>query len=152
MAKTPQGALMPIGPEANELLPKLKIGQQVWVDVVRARNTAFHRKWFSLVGLAFDNWEPPVIESGRFAGFQPEKDFDTFRKDITKLAGFVDVNVSITGHAIVTARSISFDKMEQDEFEKLYSATINVLLRLVFPRKTEAQLRAWVEAVMRYDG
>lgn len=148
--KTPQGVLAPHDTTAGELLSKLKLGQEVWVEFVRARNTAFHRKFFALLGIAFDAWEPPMIESGPYAGMVPEKDFDIFRHDIVKLAGFVNVHVSIDGSAIVEAKSVSFDKMDQDEFERLYSATINVLLRLVFRNKTERQVREWVEQVMRF--
>jgi len=149
--KTPAGVLIPADTLATELLTKIKLGQPVWLDLVRARNTAFHRKWFALVGVGFEAWEPPPIETGRWAGFVPEKDFESFRKDITIMAGFYEVGVSITGKAKVTAKSISFDKMSQDEFDRLFSATINVLLRLVLHHKTEDQLREWVEAVMRFD-
>jgi hypothetical protein len=150
--KTPAGVLIPADVTATELLQKIKLGQPVWLDLVRARNTAFHRKWFALVGVGFEAWEPPAIEHGKWAGFVPEKDFESFRKDVTIMAGFYEVGVSITGKTKVTARSISFDKMSEDEFERLYSNTINVLLRLVLTNKTEAQLREWVDAVMRFDG
>ena len=151
MSKAPQGVLVPFDAAAAEFLQKLKSGQDLWVEVVRARNTAFHRKFFALLGVGFEAWEPPPIESGPYAGIIPEKDFESFRKDVVKLAGFVNVKVSITGEAIVLARSVSFDKMEPDEFERLYSATINVLLKLVLKNKTDAQLRAWVDQIMRFD-
>lgn len=149
--KTLAGVLAPADCIAVELLGKLKLGQPVWLDLVRARNTAFHRKYFALLGVGFEAWEPPEIQDGPYAGMVPEKNFDTFRKDITKLAGFVEVRVSVTGEAIVEARSVSFDKMNQDDFERLFSATINVLLRLVLRGKTEAELREWVDAVLRFD-
>lgn len=151
MCKTPQGWLMPTDVAASELMGQLKMGQEVWVDVVRARNTAFHRKYFALLGIGFEAWEPSEIGEGDYAGIVPEKDFETFRKDVVKLCGFVDVSVSLDGSAIVTARSISFDKMEPDDFERLYSATINILLKLVIHNKSEKQLRDWVEQVLRFD-
>ncbi len=149
-AKTVQGTLMPCDPAAQELLTKLKLGQEVWVEIVRARNTPFHRKFFALLGIGFDAWEPPMIEDGPYKGLVPEKDFEVFRKDIVKLAGFVDVFVSADGTAITQAKSVSFDKMEQDEFERLYSATINVLLQLVLRGKTERELRAWVDRILHF--
>lgn len=150
MTKTPQGALAPADAASLEQLGRLKVGQEVWVDVVRARNTAFHRKWFALVGVGFDAWEPPVAQEGPFAGLQPIKSFDRFRKDLTIQAGYYEVFGTISGEARVEARSISFERMSQDEFERLYSATIDALLRLVLRDKTEGQLRAWVDAVLRF--
>lgn len=151
MQKLPQGALVPTDAAGVELLAKIKSGSPVWIEVVRARNTPLHRKWFALLGIGYEAWEPPAIESGPYAGIVPEKDFEVFRKDITKLAGFVDVYVSADGSAIVQARSVSFDRMEQDEFDRLFSATINVLLKLVLLRKTEAEVREWVETILRFD-
>lgn len=150
--KTPAGLLAPIDAEATELLAKLKLGKPVWLDLVRARNPAFHRKYFALLKVAFDNWEPPAVADGPWEGFVPEKDFDSFRRDIAIAAGFYEVQVSITGRAKVMAKSISFDRMGEDAFERLYSNTINVLLRMVLPGRTEKQLREWVDTLMRFDG
>lgn len=150
-AKTPQGMLMPCDPAAIELLSKLRLGQETWVEVVRARNTQFHKKFFALLGVGFDAWEPPAIEGGPYEGVQPEKDFEVFRKDIVKLAGFVDVHVSVDGTAIVQAKSVSFDKMDQDEFERLYSRAINVLLQLVLRGRSESELRAWVDRILHFS-
>ncbi|MES2946273.1 MAG: DUF1367 family protein [Pseudomonadota bacterium] len=151
MCKTPQGWLMPTDVAAGELMGKLRMGQDVWVDVVRARSTAFHRKYFALLGIGFEAWEPAKITTGEHAGIRPEKDFESFRKDVVKLCGFVDVNVSLDGSTMVTARSISFERMGADEFERLYSETINILLKFVVRNKSEQQLRDWVDAVMRFD-
>lgn len=149
--KSTSGALVPQDPTAVELMGKLKLGQPVWVDVVRARNTLFHAKWFALLGLAFEAWEPPVVKTGTFAGMQPEKDFDKFRKDLTIQAGFYDVVATLDGRARVEAKSVSFDKMSPDDFERLYSASIDVILKLVMRDKTGPELRAWVDAIMRFD-
>lgn len=151
MQKTAAGVLVPYDPKAIELMGKLKLGQPTWVDVVRARNTALHRKWFTLLQLAFEAWEPPAIQSGRYAGLQPQKDFDHFRKDVTIYSGFYNVVSTLDGRTRVEAKSISFDSMDQDEFERLYSASINTILQLVMPRKSEAELRAWVDQILRYD-
>lgn len=150
MLKAAGGVLAPHDPQAEELMQKLKLGQPTWVDVVRAKNVLLHRKWFVLLQLAFEAWEPPEIKAGRFKGTRPEKNFDHFRKDVTIYAGFYNVISTLDGRTRVEAKSVSFDSMDQDEFERLYSASINVILQLVMPRKTEAELRAWVDQIMRF--
>ncbi len=152
MQKTGSGALIPAGPDAEEELKKLKQGQPVWCDVVRARHTKFHRKMFVLFGVGFDAWEPQPIADGPYAGITPVKNFDQFRKDITKLAGFTDMHVSPDGSVVVEAKSLAYDSMEADEFERLYSAVIDVLLQVVLRDKTGEDLRQWVDRVMRFDG
>ena len=50
---------------------------------------------------------------------------------------------------------MSFGNMDQDEFEGLYSKTIDVVLtriyRSVMPNMTAEKLRAAVDAVLAYD-
>jgi hypothetical protein len=56
------------------------------------------------------------------------------------------------GEVRVEAKSISFANMSEDEFEALYSDTINVILRKILTSSamTEDQLRDHVDTVLRY--
>lgn len=132
-------ALTPHGPQAEEWLKKIKNGQQVQADVVRPRNVQFHRKFFALLHLGYDNWEPPEIppESLRAAklppGIMPQKDFDEWRKDIIILCGHYKVVYRGKGEEFrLVAKSISFANMEQEEFDRLYNKAINVLIQNAF--------------------
>jgi len=143
MQKLPNGTLAPNDNEAQDYLRKLKTGQDVQVKVTRQRNYLFHRKWFALLQYAFDLWQP--VESQTRHGIVPEKSFDRFRKDVTILAGFYTATYRLNGGVRIEARSISFASMSADEFEDLYSKSINVILRLVLKDVTEDELRRDVE-------
>ena len=138
------GALHPASDVDRELLGKLKTGQPTRVTFTRARNYQFHKKWFSLLNLAFDYWSPP----DNFVG---EKNFERFRKDVTILAGYYEQTIRLDGSTRTEAKAISFAKMSEDEFEDLYSKTIDVIIKYALTQYTGDELRSVVELVEEYE-
>lgn len=128
LQKTFKG-FMPADPKSEEWASKIKIGDTVHGNFKKFRNVGFHRKYFALLNIAFDHWQPGEINSKYGT---PEKNFERFRKDLAILAGFYDVVIRLDGSTRVEAQSISFANMDQDTFEKLYSKTIDVLLKQVY--------------------
>lgn len=108
-------------------------GEMQVIETVNQRNPKFHRKFFVLLQLGFDAWEPERKHK-TYKGMAVEKSFNQFREDITILAGFYEQTFDIHGHMKLKAKSVSFAKMEDTEFEKLYSAVADVLLREVCTR------------------
>jgi hypothetical protein len=139
LTKAPGGVLIPLDPQAAEYIGKLKLGQGVTATVKRHRNPRFHRKYFALLNLAFDAWEPvEAMYKGQVVG----KNFDQFRNDIICLAGYFEMAVNLKGETRVTAKSISFGSMDEDEFGELYNATVNVVLKHVLTNYDREQLDA----------
>lgn len=137
LTKAPGGVLIPVDPQATEYIAKLKLGQGVTATVKRHRNPRFHRKYFALLNLAFDAWEPVAATyKGQVVG----KNFDQFRNDIVCLAGFGEVAINLRGETRVTAKSISFASMSQDDFDDLYNATVNTVLKHVLTTYDREQL------------
>ena len=62
----------------------------------------------------------------------PEKNFDRFRADCTILAGYYESTIRLDGSVRIEPKSISFAKMSEEEFTKLYDATITVLIKYVY--------------------
>ena len=139
-------ALYPADDEAHEALKKIKAGETVRLSMVRPRNLQFHRKWWALVNLAFDYWEPdPENQVG-------EKNLDRFRKDIIILAGFYERYVRLDGSTRIEPKSISFAKMSEDEFADLYNKTIDVIIKYALSSYTGDMLRSIVDQVEEFDG
>lgn len=141
------GGLVGSGDESIEHVAKLKLGAIIEAEFKQVRNPAFHRKYFALLRLGFDAWEPAPT-----GGFELEKSFDAFREQVTILAGFGETVYSITGEGFtMRAKSISFAAMDEHEFEKLYSATIDVLLRTTLNRyASREEIDRVVEQVLRF--
>lgn len=157
----------------KEAFDKWKIGGVISGKFSQVRNPKFHRRFFGLLNLAFDYYEPSsgvltddekriakkiftglegISEgSGAFLDWGREfmraeseerkgqieniqKAFDPFRYDIIEKAGYYDTVSIPSGGTKRVAKSISFAKMEQIEFEQLYKSVFNVLWRFVLSR------------------
>lgn len=152
MIRQPGGALVPATDEDAEALRKVKAGAAVRVEVKQIRNYKFLQKWFTLAKYAFDIWSERV-EPMEYKGQPVKPSFDRFRKDLIILTGHFDAVYNARGEVRVEAKSISFANMSEDEFEVLYSDTIDVILRKILNGHglTEDQLRQHVDNVLRYS-
>lgn len=65
---------------------------------------------------------------------------ERFRKDLIILAGFYEPTVNIRSEVRLEAKSISFAVMDEIEFERLYNATVDVILRRILTRYTRQDL------------
>ena len=135
-------------PPTDEWDSKNKIGQAVHADFKKVRNYAFLKKYFALMNVAFDNWNPGEINSKYGV---PEKNFERFREDTTILAGYFHVVIRLDGSTRIVADSISFANMKEEAFAKLYSATIEVLLKHVYKSElSEDELNNIVDQYMSF--
>lgn len=108
------------------------------------RNYEFHKKFFALLNLAFDYWEPPDNHVG-------EKNFDQFRSDVIILCGFYHQWIRLDGTTRVTAKSIAFGSMTEEEFDKLFSKAIDVIIKHVLKTYTDEMLRSVVEQIEAFE-
>ena len=152
LIKSPTGALIPFSDEDRDALAKVKTGDAVRVDVVRVRNPQFLKKFFCLVRFLFDIWQEGV-KPKTYRGQEVKPNLERFRKDLIILAGHYEASYSILGDVRLQAKSISFAKMTEEEFEDLYSQVINVALTKVIDRPDldEARVRHLVAQIMQYD-
>jgi hypothetical protein len=147
LLKTPSGALVPCDPQAAEYIAKLRLGTGVRVKVTKQRNVQFHRKFFALLNLAFEAWEPTQKE---YKGTPIAKNFEQFRNDVTVLAGHYETSVTLKGEVRLTAKSISFGNMDADTFDALYSSVIDVVLARILTKYTRDDLDTVIENVLRF--
>ena len=148
LTKTPVG-FIPVDPESGEWANKIKMGQVVHADFKKMRNYKFHRKFFALLNLAYEYWEPGEIDRKWGA---PEKNFKRFRKEVTKMAGYYHVEYSLLdkkGFRIV-ADSISFGKMEEKDFEKLYNSVITVIMEKLLPDMSKDEIETLTDKFLEF--
>jgi hypothetical protein len=131
--------------DSEEVLAKVECGTLLKCNILSKRSSLFHRKYFALIKFAFENWTP---EEKTFKGQVVQKEINRFRKDIQILAGFYDVVVNLKGEVRYESKSISFNSMEQDEFEKLYSAVIDVILSRVLSQYARKELDKVVDELL----
>lgn len=141
------GALVPAFEADREAVNKIAPGSLVRCDIIQPRNAKFHRKFFALLNLAFEAWEPADQD---YKGLPVQKNFERFRKDLVIAAGFYDVVANIKGEVRAEAKSISFAKMDDEEFSRLYNAVANVILQRVMTNYTRDDLDQVVETILLF--
>lgn len=150
LEKLGNGHLAPNDEHAFNYLKKIRAGDVVTCEIRRPRNIKFFRKWWALAHIAYDWWEPVELET-KWENIKPQKDFDRFRKDLTILAGHFDCFYRIDGSYKIEAKSLSFASMSEDEFEALYSKTIDVILEHIASKDMdEDELRLLVDQTLEF--
>jgi hypothetical protein len=119
---------------------RLRIGDNVLCTIKRPRNYEFHKKYFALLRLTVANL-PHLIQQ-QMQIFTEEDLLDCLKIDLglftTRRHG---------GRQIVKTGSISFAKMDNTEFEKFFSRSVDAILR-IYLRGTVRQ--ALIEEVENY--
>lgn len=114
------------------------------------RNGKFHRKFFAMLTVGFDAWEPGRKHK-TYKGQSVAKNFEKFREEVTILAGFYEQSFDLDGNLQLIAKSISFANMTQEEFEAVYDAVANVILSKVLTSyKGRDELNDVVDRVLRF--
>lgn len=104
---------------------RLKLNEVYRVDIVKARNIDFHRKYFALINIG---WEYLNEEQTKFFKY----DREGFRKCVQIAAGYYNLTYSIKRKEWVEeSMSISFEKMDDLEFHDLYNKVRDVIFSLI---------------------
>jgi len=140
------GVLMPATEEDERKLGRFASGSLVSGEYRQVRNPQFHRKFFALLNLGFEAFEPEATHHGRIV----QKDFDRFRKDCIIQAGFYDLVANLKCEVRADAKSISFGSMSEDEFGRVYNAVANVILQRVLTNYTRDDLDEVIEKVIEF--
>lgn len=110
--------LIPAMDSDKEEFNKLKNGETYRFKFSRPRNVKFHRKFFALINLVYQNQEHYTSA-------------DHLRYDLTIESGYYDIRVNkFTGEEIKVAKSIAFASMDEVEFSKLYGAFLTTVVRV----------------------
>ncbi len=126
-------SLVPFDDDSQDWL-RLKNDRQYFeCDISTPRNVAFNRKFFALLNVAFPYWEPESLDTKHG---KAEKNFEQFRKDLIIIAGYWDLVPRLIGDPIVIAKSISFAKMDNEEFTVFYDKVLSVIIQRVLKGMT----------------
>ncbi|MCK4705870.1 MAG: DUF1367 family protein [Gammaproteobacteria bacterium] len=110
--------------DAAKYLFNRTVGDILACDVKISRNYPNLKRFMKFIQVSYDMQD-----------FFTEK--EVYRYWITMKSGFFDTIVFPSGKAVFKARSVAFDEMEEDEFNELFSAAIDVFLREYGQGQTE---------------
>lgn len=128
-----ENGLIPLYDSDMEQKRKLKIGSDVEVDIKKARNYKFHKRFFALLGLTFDNLNENL-----------QKELGIYTEDDLLIRLKIDLNhykvVRYENLGCIALDSISFEKMDQYEFEEFYKRAANQIINVYLKGVTYPQL------------
>jgi len=99
-----------------EYIKKLKVGEIYFYEVKRERNIGFHRKFFALIKMVYENQEH-------------YSNSDDLREDLLIEAGHFIKVVTYWGEERKKAKSLSFASMKQDDFDIMYEDVLNTIVK-----------------------
>jgi len=116
LCKNSFGHFVPVYDSDFELAKKIKTGEIKAVTFSNPRSLQFHKKFFAMIKLVFENQNRYTSQEGILI-------------ELKLRLKWYDLHVSIDGKETLVPRSISFEKMEQHEFEKFYLDSVNCILQ-----------------------
>lgn len=99
-----------------EKAKKLPLNEPFFVTYVKKRNAKFHRKFFALINMVYQNQE-------RY------NNYDELREHLTIASGYFNFSYDLDGVEIKKAKSISFAAMDETEFNDLYNAVTDTIIK-----------------------
>jgi len=103
----------------------------------KERNYNFHKKYFALLNCAFENQD-------RYNTFEP------FRAEVIMRAGYFNTHIHLSGKKSFSPKSIAFKKMDNIEFEELYSNSIDVILEHFLIGMNEDELNNAIDIIVGF--
>lgn len=129
---TPSG-LKPLYDDDYDKKKKLKVGTVYEATIKEMRNIGFHKKYFSLINLA---WEYLTEEQRTFF----KEDVEIFRKTAEISAGHCEMVYSLARRSwLEIPKSIAFDKLSESDFENLYNKVKDVIFLTFIPEVNKEQ-------------
>jgi hypothetical protein len=117
-------------------LDAMKPGTYMRIESRRPRHGAHHRKFFALLQLVSENSET----------------YDTVEKALVAVklvSGYTDPFIDpVSGQLRQLPRSIAYESMDQDEFDKFYSAAIDGVISFILPQFDSAQVDRLISIIV----
>jgi len=131
------GSLRPVDNAGEEALRKLANGKMVEVEIKRPRNVQFHRMYFALITLV---WEQ--LDEERYPSVE---DLHAAIKIAAGLRTRIELPDGTVGFI---PGSIAFHRMDGTAFSAFYDKVCDLISRHFLPGVTNAELKAEVEAMI----
>jgi len=149
MLKKSFGHLVPANECDMVAFNKLKMDSVGEWEMVKPnkRNSKFSEKFHVMMHIAYEAWEPSVVTHKDEIA---QKDYDTFRRDIAILVGHrKGPLVNMRNEVRYEAKSISFNNMNQEKFEKFYNKCCNYVLTKILYNYTRDDLDRVVQVKLK---
>jgi len=137
LIKLTNKCLAPSLPADEEKISKWRVGDILRAKVNKPRNGKFHRKFFALLNVAFENQDKYEI-------------FEDFRIEVALKCGNYREHVTTKGNLIYIPKSIAYSRMDEIKFNLLYYKAIDVILKDFCQGSTAEEINNRVMEVLNF--
>lgn len=130
LIKTPLG-FIPAFDSDYEQAKKIGNGNTVEVTITKKRNILFHRKYFALLKCIFHNLPEKYNEKIR--------NVEDLRKAVMFAIGHTEKVFDLQGEVNEIPLSISFEALDNYDFQDIYNDTLNILCEFLGCLTEEAE-------------
>jgi len=117
VVKTSNGIIKPAYGSDHEYFKKMPTNEVFEIEYKKQRNIKFHRKFFALIKLAYENQSDYRL-------------MEDLRRDLLITSGnYNEVVNKITGEVFKVADSISFSNMDDVKFNEVYESVKEVIAK-----------------------
>ena len=116
LIKTLSGSFKPAYDSDYDKAKKIALNEPFVFTYKKPRNYLFHKKFFGLLNMVFENQEQ-------------YSNLDHLRHDLIIEAGFYEIRYGLHGEELKEAKSISFSSMDEVDFSELYNRVIDVIVK-----------------------
>ena len=138
VTRTAYNTFAPIGEDNYEDCKKFPLGEVFRCKIWKPRNYKYHQKFFALIAVLFDMQDH----------FENKK---ALRYWLTMKAGFFSMVVAPNGSPMYFAESISFSKMDNVKFEKLFNGVIDVALKEICKGSNKESIESQVNTIIGFS-
>lgn len=138
LVKMPNGQLAPASGSDEEDLKRIKKFDVVLCKVTKPRNLGFHRKFFAMLQIVFENQE-------RY------KRLENLLTEVKFLTGYFEEHITSQGEIRQIPGSISFEKMDHLSFQEFYDKAIDIIIQDIMPGQMDPDvLKQETEKIMGF--
>lgn len=131
--------LKPVDGPGYAAIEEMTRGEELRVKITRFRNPKFHRLFFALINLVYQNQD-------EFATM--EQMLDAIKRAI----GYVEERKDLDGQLYYVSKSISFAKMDETSFKQFYNKVLNLILEKILPHIPKKDLEQQIFDLIREPG
>jgi hypothetical protein len=137
LVKTKHGTFAPAFNEDIETAKKYKVGEIYAGEIWKRRNIKFHKKWFALLNICFDNQERFDV-------------IDHFRDEFLLKSGHYRMHITAKGKTVYLIKSISFKNMDDIKFGELYEKSFTVALKNYCKGNTREEIENNIDQILGF--
>ena len=131
LIKSKTGTLAPVHDDDREKLKKWPAGEMLQCSVTVPRNVGFHRKYFAMLQLVFDNLPETKWKVGN--NKVEIRTVDELLWHVKFQAGHYEQKMTLGGKIVYEPKSISFAAMDDESFQEFYQRSLDVICKYFLP-------------------